>query len=150
GATITPEMLLYATGGVALAGFSHVGTHLGFAATPALDAAGNPIPGPNGIPLVSPSATTADLLEHTTTLGWAAGVGLEQHLMGNVTGKIEYLHLEFGRDSVFSGHPDNATPVVLALNSRVKDDVVRVGINYRFDPDASSKEAESKNGGSNK
>jgi high affinity Mn2+ porin len=150
GATITPETLAYATGGVAIAGFSHVGTLLGFVTTPVLDAAGNPVPGPNGIPLVSPSATTADLLDHTTKLGWAAGVGLEQHLFGNVTGKIEYLHMEFGRDFAFTGHPDNATPVAVTLNSRVKDDVMRVGINYRFDPDAPSEESKSKNGGSNK
>src|SRR5262249_32999429 len=129
GATITPETLIYATGGLAIAGFSHVGTLFGFATPP-------------------PSITTADLLDHTTKLGWAARIGLEQHLSGNVTGKVEYLHLEFGRDSLFSGHPDNAMPIIFVGNSRVKDDVVRVGINYRFD--ASSKEAESKNGGSNK
>src|SRR6478672_2239007 len=131
GAIITPSTLVYATGGLALAGFSHVGTLFGFAASP-------------------PSNTTANLLDHTTKLGWAAGVGLEQHLFGHVTGKVEYLHLEFGRDSFFSGHPDNATAFVLVGSSRVADNVMRLGINYKFDPDASSSESDSKNGAANK
>ncbi len=131
GAAVTPDTLVYATGGLAIAGFSHVGTLFGFATPP-------------------PSNTTADLLDHTTKLGWAAGIGLEQHLFGNVTGKIEYLHLEFGRDSIFSGHPDNGMPIVFVGNSQVKDDIMRVGINYKLNPDAASKESNSNAGAADK
>src|SRR5262249_37059073 len=72
GATITPETLIYATGGLAIAGFSHVGTLFGFATPP-------------------PSNTTADLLDHTTKLGWAAGIGLEQHLSRHAVSPTETL-----------------------------------------------------------
>jgi hypothetical protein len=49
-----------------------------------------------------------------------------------LSGKIEYLHMSFGADSVSAGNPNNATPLALALRSRITDDIVRVGLNYRL------------------
>jgi opacity protein-like surface antigen len=42
-----------------------------------------------------------------TKVGWSAGAGIERHLGGNLTARIEYLHLDF---------------------------IVRLGLNYKFDP----------------
>src|SRR4029450_7176409 len=48
--------------------------------------------------------------------------------------KIEYLYLDFGRVSTATTNPLNATPIAVNLESRVSDHIVRVGLNYRFDP----------------
>jgi outer membrane immunogenic protein len=59
---------------------------------------------------------------------WVAGGGLEVGVWGNVTAKLEYLYLDTGtitnNYSTFLG--------TLAVNTRVKDNVVRAGLNYRF------------------
>jgi high affinity Mn2+ porin len=139
GATLNPDLLPYATAGVAMAGFSHVGRISGFGVTPLLDDNGNPILDANSNALTTTSANAANLLDHTTKLGWAAGAGIEVHLIGNLTGKIEYLHMAFSRDSAISSNLDNATPLALGLNSRVTDDIVRVGLNYKLDQSGSPK-----------
>ncbi|WP_084788606.1 outer membrane protein [Bradyrhizobium sp. Cp5.3] len=66
-------------------------------------------------------------------LGWVVGAGFESALVGGWTGKIEYLHLDFG--SISSGLTQVAIwPFVgtLQASSRLTDDIVRVGVNYRF------------------
>jgi hypothetical protein len=51
-----------------------------------------------------------------------------------VTGKVEYLHLDFGNQSTLVANPNNTVPVAVTFNSRLKDDIVRLGLNYKFDP----------------
>jgi opacity protein-like surface antigen len=70
----------------------------------------------------------------TQKAGWTVGAGIEGRLFGNVTGKIEYLYMDFGTISTSVTNPFNATPVTLSSNSRVTDNIVRVGLNYKFDP----------------
>jgi len=132
GATVTPNALIYATGGAAVAGISHVGTIFGSSLIPLLDANGNPVLDGNGNPINTTTPAAAGLLTHTTKTGWVVGAGVETRLMGNWTGKIEYLHLDFGRDSIDATNPLNATPLAVSLNSRITDDIVRVGLNYRL------------------
>jgi opacity protein-like surface antigen len=129
GVTATPDVLLYATGGVAVARLAHVGTISGASVAPLLDENGAPVLDDKGNPVTATRSNSASLFEHTTKLGWAAGAGVERHLIGNLSGKIEYLHMSFGADSVSAG---NATPLALALRSRITDDIVRVGLNYRL------------------
>jgi opacity protein-like surface antigen len=71
---------------------------------------------------------------HTTKAGWALGAGAEVRLGGNWTGKIEYLYLDFGKVSTTASLPTNSTPLGINFNSRVADHIVRVGVNYKFDP----------------
>src|SRR5262249_37159746 len=126
GITVTPAALLYATGGFAIGEISHVGSIFGSSLTPLLDANGNPI-----------NTTTpagAGFLTHTTKTGWAVGGGVEARLIGNWTGKIEYIHLDFGRDSIDAANPLNQTSLAVGLNSRITDDIVRVGLNYKLAP----------------
>ncbi len=87
----------------------------------------------NTNPITTRGSNTAGLFDQTTKLGWAAGVGVETHLIGNLSGKIEYLHMNFAADSVSAGNPNNATPLALGLHSRITDDIVRVGLNYRLE-----------------
>ena len=133
GVTATPDVLLYATGGLLVARLAHVGTISGASVAPLLDENGAPVLDDNGNPVTATGSNSAGLFEHTTKLGWAAGAGVERHLIGNLSGKIEYLHMDFGADSVSAGNPNNATPLALGLRSRITDDIVRVGLNYRLE-----------------
>jgi outer membrane immunogenic protein len=68
-----------------------------------------------------------------TRAGWVVGAGVEAALGGGWTGKAEYLHLDFGDIS-------NTSALIVTFpfvgswkaSGRVTDDIVRVGVNYRF------------------
>jgi outer membrane immunogenic protein len=78
-----------------------------------------------------------------TSLGWTLGAGVEGALFGNWTVKIEYLHVDLGNvattfatDGVcYSGttHCIPISPGQGSINSRITDDIIRLGLNYRFD-----------------
>jgi hypothetical protein len=59
--------------------------------------------------------------------GWALGAGAEIHLGGSWTGKVEYLYL-----STTATNPLNSTPLAINFDSRVTNQIVRVGLNYKF------------------
>jgi outer membrane immunogenic protein len=64
-----------------------------------------------------------------TNVGWTVGAGIEGVIGGNWTAKLEYLYVDLGRVS------GSFTPVVgltSAYSSRVTDNVLRVGLNYKF------------------
>jgi outer membrane immunogenic protein len=86
----------------------------------------------NGNPIITPVGL--GFYDHRTKAGWAAGAGFETHLSGNLTGKVEYLYLDFGRVSTAAINPLNSTPIAVSFDSRVTDHIVRVGLNYKFDP----------------
>jgi outer membrane immunogenic protein len=76
------------------------------------------------------SATTAQ-----NNFGYAVGGGIEAALGGNWTGKIEYLYMSLGSISttVAGGLPPAPiTPFTLSATSTVRDNIIRVGLNYRF------------------
>jgi outer membrane immunogenic protein len=59
---------------------------------------------------------------------WVLGGGVEAALIGNWTGKIEYLYLD-------TGDIDNSFDTgigTLNTTTRVKDNIIRAGLNYRF------------------
>ena len=61
-----------------------------------------------------------------------AGGGVEAHLCGNWTGKIEYLYINLG--SMTTGFNNQQIMALTAsFNSRLTDQLVRAGINYKFD-----------------
>jgi outer membrane immunogenic protein len=62
-----------------------------------------------------------------TRSGWTVGGGIEAKLVGRWTGRLEYLHLDFGNAShTYFGDE------TLTTTSRVTDNIVRVGLNYRI------------------
>lgn len=69
-------------------------------------------------------------------VGWAAGGGIEGAIGGNWTLRVEYLYLDLGRTSgTFRSNltdPTGTALLVSGFNSRVTDNIVRVGLNYRF------------------
>jgi ATP-dependent protease La (LON) substrate-binding domain/Outer membrane protein beta-barrel domain len=95
-----------------------------------------PVDIPVNIPFVTASINpvSTQFTSHTTKAGWALGAGAEVRLGGNWTGKIEYLYLDFGKVSTTAGLPTNSTPLAINFNSHVTDHIVRVGVNYKFDP----------------
>jgi outer membrane immunogenic protein len=113
GLTFTPDAIVYATGGLAVGEIMTAGTVFGF------DGDGNPV---NTI-----------VSSHNTKAGWTVGGGVEGRLFDNWTAKIEYLYLDLGSVTTVPATAPNAT-VATAFNSRVTDNLVRLGVNYKFDP----------------
>jgi outer membrane immunogenic protein len=108
GFLVSPTVLLYATGGLA---YGEVKTS---------DAIG-----------VAPTVFSAT----TTNVGWTLGAGVEGAIGGGWTAKFEYLYVDLGRASGTFLTTIAAAPAgVLSAtySSRVTDNIVRVGINYRF------------------
>jgi opacity protein-like surface antigen len=162
GVTPTADSLLYATGGLAVGRIKTSGTITGSSLTltpgviegvteslvAAVDESGNPIVDENGNPIQVPvevpvetptvaagtNPATTSFVSRTTKAGFAVGAGAEVRLAGNWTGKVEYLYLDFGRVSTAATNPSNSTPLAVNFDSRVTDHIVRVGLNYKFDP----------------
>jgi outer membrane immunogenic protein len=72
----------------------------------------------------------------TTNFGWTVGAGVEGAIGGNWTAKLEYLYVDLGHVSgsfltTITGL--GGTPLSANYNSRITDNVLRVGINYKFD-----------------
>ena len=75
----------------------------------------------NGNPPISAS-------DSSTRFGWVVGVGFEHAFTSRVSGKIEYLHFDLGKDSyaaVILGQTWNAT-------NKVSGDIIRAGLNFKF------------------
>jgi outer membrane immunogenic protein len=121
GFTPTDRTLLYATGGLAY-GQINGSTTLTIAPQGCIPPC---TPNPGG----SIVSTFGE-----TKLGWVVGAGIEGAIIGNWTGKIEYLHVDFGSSG--NSLTQVATlPFVGTLQSssgRFTDDIIRIGVNYRF------------------
>jgi outer membrane immunogenic protein len=63
-----------------------------------------------------------------TSAGWTAGAGIEFALPGNWSAKAEYLYVDLGKFNC--GTNCNGLPTD---NVSMHDNVVRAGVNYRFD-----------------
>lgn len=66
--------------------------------------------------------------------GWVAGGGIEAWLFGNWTGKIEYLHFDLGTINHSFPVPE-AFFAALGSQSRIRNDIIRVGVNYKLSGD---------------
>lgn len=125
---VDPRVLLYVTGGLAYGQFKADYTS-----------------GVVGLPLGVTSTST-------TRPGWTIGGGIEGALSNNWTVKAEYLYVDLGSST--SGALGGATSTVLpnvpnqgfttvidtafagTATTRLRDNIVRLGINYHFVPDA--------------
>ena len=108
GVTVTPALLLYATGGLA---YGEVNTHESIG--------------------VVPTAFSSN----TTNAGWTAGAGIEGAIGGNWTARVEYLYVDLGKVNGSFITPLTAVGGgVIATNysSHITDNIVRFGINYKF------------------
>jgi outer membrane immunogenic protein len=69
--------------------------------------------------------------QSTIVTGWTAGVGVEYAFADNWSAKLEYLHVDFGSQH-FSQTADPVGSFFLARDVTLTDDIVRVGVNYKF------------------
>jgi outer membrane immunogenic protein len=121
GGLVVPSVLLYVTGGFAYGDVKTDVAMNGFGTNGAIP--------PVGVPVGS---NTTSYQLHA---GWTAGAGIEFNIAGNWTGRVEYLYLDLGN---FGGGATLATGTVPAFvssySSRITDNIVRAGFNYRFGP----------------
>ena len=105
----TERYLLYVTGGAAWAGFRQTqSANLDF--------------------------VQADLDHRTTLTGYAVGLGGEAALGSNLSVKVEYLYLDYGhvtnQSFLVGGNGVISFADLLTTTSAVRDNVIRVGLNY--------------------
>jgi outer membrane immunogenic protein len=77
---------------------------------------------------VTTAAALATLNANTTKAGWTVGGGVEAALWGNWTGKVEYLYIDINNFTVNGA----AVAVPIMVNAHLRDNIARVGLNYRF------------------
>jgi outer membrane immunogenic protein len=132
--------LVYGTGGLAYGGVKVDAAATATGAPSAIFFAATCLP--NGCPFLPFGAGSSS----RTRLGWTVGAGIEGALAGNWTVKLEYLHVDLGSvDTTFATLPIcagnvvaavgcciNLLPGTAAIRTRVTDEIVRVGLNYRF------------------
>lgn len=105
GFTPTERWLVYATGGLA---YGEVET----------------------VDSLTIGGTSAVLSTNTIRWGWSVGAGVEAAIADHWTAKLEYLYIDLGNvtDTLVGIAP--ITPI--ATRSHVTDNIVRVGVNYRW------------------
>ena len=60
------------------------------------------------------------------------GGGIEAHLSGPWTGKIEYLHVDLGSTTNVLTFPAIVGVTSLTTNTEMRADIIRAGLNYKF------------------
>jgi outer membrane immunogenic protein len=111
GVLATPKVLFYATGGLAYGEVASSGT------------------------IATPAGVSSAFSTNSTRAGYTVGAGVEGVIGGNWTAKLEYLYVDLGR---VSGSFATVIPalgtgtLVSSFSSRVTDNVLRVGVNYKF------------------
>lgn len=64
--------------------------------------------------------------------GWTAGGGIETHISGNWTAKLEYLHMDLGSTTNMFAYQFGGFPFAFSTTSYLRDDIIRAGLNYKF------------------
>jgi opacity protein-like surface antigen len=116
GYLVRPDLLLYGSGGLAWTRLEHTVTNTN----------------PAGTTITSTPSWRA---------GWVAGAGGQLRLWNsNWIARLEYLHYDFGKSArIYQGFIDpNSPPTGLTINTnttsgRLTSDVIRAGIDYKFD-----------------
>ena len=76
--------------------------------------------------MTSVGAATATVKD--VKAGWTAGGGIEGALGGGWSAKLEYLYIDLGKLEQTLSTPAGTE----TFSSRVTDNIVRVGLNYRW------------------
>lgn len=118
GATVTPNLLLYGTAGLAYGRVNNSATTRAFDNDPA-----SPVP-------VDYSANVGKV-----KAGWAAGAGAEWMFANNWSAKVEYLHIDLGNVSMTNtaalSFPSLGGSSV-NYTWKTQENIVRAGVNYHF------------------
>jgi outer membrane immunogenic protein len=119
GMTITPDLLLYGTGGLAYGRVSNsANTHL-------FDNDPNP-----SIPVDFPAGVSK------VKAGWTAGAGAEWMFASNWSARIEYLHVDLGSVSAIGNVTAPSATIfaggLVKYTWQTRENIVRAGVNYHF------------------
>jgi opacity protein-like surface antigen len=132
GYLVSPNVLLYGTGGLAWTRYVEN--------TDISDLSVGPPPFAFNNGRFSSTSTT------TWRFGWVAGIGAEARLFDtNWLARLEYLHYDFG-NSGSSSTPAFGLPATRSSGDLTLD-VVRAGLSYKFDPDRFASYAPAASGG---
>jgi outer membrane immunogenic protein len=116
GVTVTPELLLYGTGGLAYG---------------RVDASANWIR-----PFeVENRDVQAPASVSKTKIGWTAGAGAEWMFARNWSAKLEYLYVDLGSASAIGAVTVNQVldpPFAVGYTWHIRENIVRAGLNYHF------------------
>jgi outer membrane immunogenic protein len=123
GGLVSPNLLLYGTGGLAWTRFVTNTTQTQSVAAAA-----------NGAFTVDGSATTVAVQSPVWMFGWVAGVGGEAKIYNsNWLFRVEYLHFDFGdRGGSTLTDTSGVTSSSTQTSGHLTADVVRAGISYKF------------------
>ena len=111
GVTVTPELLLYGTGGLA---YGHV------------DASANS-------QFLGDGVREAPASVSKTKVGWTVGAGAEWMFARNWSAKLEYLYVDLGNESAFGDLTQVDDPQLkVGYTWHTRENIVRVGVNYHF------------------
>ena len=108
----SPQVLLYATGGLAYGAIKTRGAFAGVT--------------PGGVAVTSFGSNT------DTRVGWTVGAGVEGMITRNWSAKLEYLYMDLGRADAGTFALAPASVIGAHVSSRFTDHILRAGINYRF------------------
>jgi outer membrane immunogenic protein len=117
GMTVTPSFLLYGTGGLAFGQVRSAST----------------------VSFTSTADTYAGSIDQTRA-GWTLGAGGEWMIAPKWSIKAEYLYVDLGKVSYTQactnlpvcGSPPQVSPASYQTDLRVRENIVRVGLNYHF------------------
>lgn len=105
---VTPTTLVYATGGLAYGKVDESG-------------------------IVTNGVLTTPFDFSRTSVGWVVGAGVEGQLSGNWNWKVEYLYLQLREpDGSVATTITFRTPVTVEIDPIFHDNIIRVGLNYKF------------------
>lgn len=119
GYLVTPDVLLYGTGGIAFQRFS---SSITCETSPS-----DPLCGPTAVP----AAATAT--NSTTRTGWTAGVGIDAKIFANWMLRAEYRYSDFGTwsNSLVLVSP-GVSVVTIATDLKLNTHVGMIGLAYKF------------------
>lgn len=116
GYELNDHLLLYATGGLAYGQVRVAGSV-----------------NDSGIFFIAPFNGTTSFSNSEVRVGWTIGSGLEGALTNNWSWKAEYLYVDLGAmNTIVPGPFAPTTAESVALHTRFTENIVRVGLNYKF------------------
>jgi outer membrane immunogenic protein len=115
GVTVTPELLLYGTGGLA---YGHVDASANTRFPVIINNPDNQYPASVSEPKV----------------GWTAGAGAEWMFARNWSAKLEYLYVDLGSESAIANSTSNLVDPKFKVGYtwHTRENIARVGVNYHF------------------
>jgi outer membrane immunogenic protein len=123
GYLVTPDTLIYGTGGVA------------FQNVEAFGQCGSLISSALCFTTTGQTAPSPGITQSTTLVGWTIGAGVEAHLWGNWLLRAEYRYADFGAWSTSFAFPPPAPGVgnnTYRLSNSVNTNIATAGLAYKF------------------